>query len=1142
MSESEMVHGALEFGLLGAFDASRDGEVLSVGGRRQRAILAMLVCETGHAVSVERLIDGVWGDPAPPGVVTSVQSYVFHLRQVLEPDRPRGAPATVLVTVPGGYRLVADRRSVDATRFEELVAAGDAALGQGNPERAVTLYGQALSLWRGDVLADLGDYDFVAPVRARLEEERASALESRVQAELDLGHHQAVVNEIGTLIADHPLRERLHAQRILALYRSGRQSDALAAYRELRSVLDTELGIEPSPPLQELNNQVLRQDPALDWRPPAQAQTPSGVARLSPEPVPVLAAPRTGSPRRRLVVVGAAVALLAGGAALPVAGAPSASAGVPANAVSELDSSGSVVASVPVGINPTALAPAGGALWVVTAGDNTVSKINPSSHSVEQRLEVGHDPRALATTGDDLWVANFADDTVSRINVEAGKVVAIVDVGDGPAAIAAGPAGLWVANSADNTIQRIDPATRTVGRAIAVDDGPDGLFVDDISVWVANGRAGSVMRIDARSGDQMTPPIRVGSGPRGIVRAGGDVWVADERSQTVTRITVSAPGQPHSLAVGDGPTSIAVLGGSVWVAEKYSGNLVRIDPVTEDRSRVDLKGAVHGLAVVDGRLWVASGAFASTSHLGGTLRVAAGLLPGHSFGIDPVSIYDIWTTQAVRVVYDGLLAYHYSSADPQSLVPDLATGVPEPTDQGRTYTFNLRPGIRYSTGPAVRASDFELGVRRALVHGIRPDFYAGIIGGQGCIDQPTTCDLSKGVVTDDAAGRVTFHLVKADPEFLYKLTLFVVPTPPGTPLGMLSSPLPGTGPYRISSFDQDKEFALARNPYFQLWSASAQPAGFLDTIIWTKVADAEVATDAVQQGRADLAELTEVGGIDGASFASLIHDLAVTAPSRLHRAIRDGTGYVALNSSVPPFDDVRARRAFNYAFDRWKLINDAGGSMAAIPTCQLMPPTMPSYRPYCPYTTGPADGQYHGPDLARARALVRASGTRGMKVTVTDIVGDIHGDGSLEQYDVEVLRSIGYQAKLRRLPDTQANEDFFYDPRSGIQVESGIWIADFPVPSAFYAIVACTTNDVASPFAYCNPALDRRADRAAELQQTEPGAALRAWSRIDRALTDQAPMVPTANLILWWLTSERVGNYQNGTDQIGPLLSQIWVR
>ena len=181
MSESDMAHGALKFGLLGPFQASLDGETLALGGRRQRAILARLVCEAGHAMSVERLVDGVWGDPAPPGVVTSVQSYVFHLRQVLEPNRSRGTPASVLVTVPGGYRLAVDRQCIDVTRFEELVASGDAAAEGDQPGTAANAYRSALALWRGDVLEDLGDYEFVAPVRARLDEQRASVLESQTR-------------------------------------------------------------------------------------------------------------------------------------------------------------------------------------------------------------------------------------------------------------------------------------------------------------------------------------------------------------------------------------------------------------------------------------------------------------------------------------------------------------------------------------------------------------------------------------------------------------------------------------------------------------------------------------------------------------------------------------------------------------------------------------------------------------------------------------------------------------------------------------------------------------------------------------------------------------------------------------------------
>ncbi len=197
---------------------------------------------------------------------------------------------------------------------------------------------------------------------------------------------------------------------------------------------------------------------------------------------------------------------------------------------------------------------------------------------------------------------------------------------------------------------------------------------------------------------------------------------------------------------------------------------------------------------------------------------------------------------------------------------------------------------------------------------------------------------------------MTFHLVAPDPQFLYKLTLLVVPTPPGTPFGRTTAPLPGTGPYRIASYRRDKEFALVRNPFFRQWSAPAQPAGFLDKIAWVKVADAHEAANAVQQGRADLAELTSEGEEDPASVGRLIDGLRVTAPSRVHSSIAQATGLAVLNSSIPPFDNPLARRAFNYAVDRKKVVERMGGPSVAVATCQLMPPSMPSYQPYCPYT------------------------------------------------------------------------------------------------------------------------------------------------------------------------------------------------
>ena len=737
-----------------------------------------------------------------------------------------------------------------------------------------------------------------------------------------------------------------------------------------------------------------------------------------------------------------------------------------ANSVSEIDASGRVLASVPVGTNPIALAASHGAIWAVNASDDTVSRIDPATHAVQDQIDVGHEPRAIAVTGDDLWVTNFRDDTVSRINVEVGREVDAIDVGSGPDAIAAGPAGLWVANSKDNTIQRIDTATGIPEDPVDVDDGPDGLAVDETSVWVSNGRSGTVWRIDASTGGQMTAPIRVGSGPRGIVRVGDEVWVANELSQTITRIDVET-GHPHPIDVGDGPTTVAALGGSVWVAEKFSGDLVRIDPATEKQRRFHMQGPVNGVVVAEGRLWIASGAFASSSHRGGTLVVAAVDLPGafnHALnGIDPARAYDVWAHPPLRVVYDGLLAYHYAGVDPQVLVPDLATSVPDPTDGRRTYVFNLRPGIRYSTGDEVKASDLVRGVHRALlVKGDegRRDFYAGIVGGQACIENPASCDLSKGVEADDAAGRVTFHLVAPDPQFLNKLTLLVVPTPPGTPLGELTSPLPGTGPYQIASYKRNKEYSLTRNPFFQQWSAPAQPAGFLDGITWAKAADVAAAVDAVQQGRADLAEFTSAGGIEA---GPLIERLRVSAPSRVHDSLTSFTAFAVLNSSIPPFDSLRARQAFNYAVDRNKIIEMSGGPSEFIPTCQLMPPTMPSYVRYCPYSLGAPGDVYQGPDLVKAHKLVRASGTLGMKVTVTDLLGDFNGDGSLEAYYARVLRKLGYQATVRRLPNNPRNQEFFNDPQSGIQVESGGFAADFPAPSNFYEIVACAGTAYQAP-------------------------------------------------------------------------------
>jgi DNA-binding SARP family transcriptional activator len=219
------------FGVLGPLEVLRSGRAVPLGGPRQRAVLALLLLEAGRVVSMDRLGEEVWGGDPPGEWANTLQTYVFHLRQALEPDRARGGAGGVLVTSGRSYLLRAGREQLDAAVFEDGFTAGRAALEAGRYAEAAGTLRQALGLWRGPVLADLADYAFTRPEAARLEELRLAALEARIDADLALGRHDALTGELERLAGEHPLRERLHGQLMLVLYRCGRQADALAAYR-----------------------------------------------------------------------------------------------------------------------------------------------------------------------------------------------------------------------------------------------------------------------------------------------------------------------------------------------------------------------------------------------------------------------------------------------------------------------------------------------------------------------------------------------------------------------------------------------------------------------------------------------------------------------------------------------------------------------------------------------------------------------------------------------------------------------------------------------------------------------------------------------------------------------------------------------
>ena len=333
----------------------------------------------------------------------------------------------------------------------------------------------------------------------------------------------------------------------------------------------------------------------------------------------------------------------------------------------------------------------------------------------------------------------------------------------------------------------------------------------------------------------------------------------------------------------------------------------------------------------------------------------------------------------------------------------------------------------------------------------------------------------------------------------------------------------------LAAYVPKKQFTLKRNPHFRQWSFAAQPAGYPDVIDFRTVPDGKAAAEQVIAGGADVADLSPMA-------AALRADLARRYPAQFKNQGLAQTDFEYLNTRMAPFDDVRVRRALNYAVDRTRLVAIRGSSANFSATCQILPPNFPSYRWYCPYTTGLRDGLYHGPNLRKARELVSLSGTRGMVVTVQGTAQD----HELNAYFATVLRQLGYPVKLRELPESAHYDSF--EALKQVQITSGAgWIADYPVAATFFDSVFSCRTAVGKAGWYCNPKVERLAAQAHAAELFDPGKAGRLWTEIDRVITNDAPVVALGNASWSTLVSARVGNYQSNRS-VGPLLSQIWVK
>ncbi len=252
----------MRFGLLGRLEATGDDGVgLDVGGAQPRAVLAMLLAASGRIVPVDTIIEDLWDEQPPASAMGTLQSYISRLRRQLEPNT--NTKGRVLSWEPPGYRLDIDPTNVDFRHFEHLADLGRQQLDDNDPNTARDTLTDALPLWRGPALLEFLDHDWARPLATRLEERRLTATEDRHRAELTLGRHSAIIGELTELVSQHPLREQLWANLAIALYRSGRQSDALRAIDDMRTTLRDELGIDPSPPIRDLETAILNHDPTL---------------------------------------------------------------------------------------------------------------------------------------------------------------------------------------------------------------------------------------------------------------------------------------------------------------------------------------------------------------------------------------------------------------------------------------------------------------------------------------------------------------------------------------------------------------------------------------------------------------------------------------------------------------------------------------------------------------------------------------------------------------------------------------------------------------------------------------------------------------------------------------------------------------
>jgi peptide/nickel transport system substrate-binding protein len=723
-------------------------------------------------------------------------------------------------------------------------------------------------------------------------------------------------------------------------------------------------------------------------------------------------------------------------------------------------------------------------------------------------------------------VANAEDGTVSRIDTSAGKVVQTVRVGVGPSGLAYEDGAIWVTNAVAGTLSRLDAGTGRVTRTFPVASGVSQIAAGFGRLWLVSPSSGALFDLDPGSGT--FDRVGVGVEPAAVTVGSDAVWVANRADGTISKVDPHAREVVDTVNVGTQPDAVVAGPAEIWVANAGADTLMKIDPSDDTVVRTVRLGNPPQALAADGNRLYAAIRSGGRSRRGGTLHVAAA--GGIDF-IDPALAYTPDTWSVLSLTNDGLVAFRRTGGvDGIQLVPDLATTLPVPEDAGTSYTFHLRPDVRYSNGRTVEPSDFRRALERLFE--IRPNsrgapYFADLVGADRC-KPGRRCDLSRGVRTDPVARTVTFHLTKPDGDFLAKLALtFAVAVPAGTPRRDIGTkPLPATGPYEISSATT-RTITLVRNPRFREWSADAKPDGDPDAIVVSEYpfGDPTLRSHAIEKSSRSIAV-----GLSPPMSKSQLGQLLTRYPARTELNSSPATAYFFLNTRTPPFDDANVRRAVRDAFDPTELATSLGAAFAA--SCDLLPPSLVSRR--LPCRTG------RPLDLKRAQAVVRKAGKSGASVTVwipTPLIAQGH-------YMASVLDAIGLRAHLRIVP-IPSYFPTVGDPHRRVQAGFGLWQSDFPTAGGFLApLFRCSGShpDTATNLSRtCNPHIEQQLRRAAALEAQDPPAANALWQQADAAILAYAPVVPMYNPQTVDFLGTLVSNYEYNP-QWGVLLDQLSLR